>query len=128
MLELTGQLADGWLQSLFLLEPEAAYRALDQVRAAAERAERDPDSLTHAYNVGGLVDDHASARAGQVAGSAESVVETLLEFANHGFSAFLFWPGHEAPHQLERLAHEVIPALRDRTTSASLADCPLYEP
>jgi hypothetical protein len=39
--------------------------------------------------------------------------------ANHGFSAFLFWPSHEAPHQLERLAGEVIPALRDRWTSGS---------
>ena len=114
MLELTGQRADGWIPSLFLLEPEAAYRALDRVRAAALRAGRDPDALTFAYNLGVLVDEHAAAQPGRLTGSAEQVAENLAEFVAHGFTSFLFWLSDDAPDQMERLAHQVIPSLRAR--------------
>jgi alkanesulfonate monooxygenase SsuD/methylene tetrahydromethanopterin reductase-like flavin-dependent oxidoreductase (luciferase family) len=115
MLELTGQRANGWLPSLFLLEPEAAYRARELVRAAALRAGRDPDAMTCAYNVGVLIDDHAGPQPGRLAGTAEQVAEKLAEFVAHGFTCFLFWLSEEAPDQMERLAHEVIPALLDQT-------------
>jgi alkanesulfonate monooxygenase SsuD/methylene tetrahydromethanopterin reductase-like flavin-dependent oxidoreductase (luciferase family) len=64
MLELTGQRANGWLPSLFLLEPESAYRALERIRVASAQAGRDPDARTYVYNVGWLIDDHAVPRPG----------------------------------------------------------------
>jgi len=117
MLELTGRSADGWIPSSFLLEPEAAYRARDRVRAAALRAGRDADTLTCAYNIGVLIDDHAAPQPGRLAGSAEHVADRLAEFVAHGFTCFLFWLSEDAREQMERLAGQVIPALRARIES-----------
>jgi alkanesulfonate monooxygenase SsuD/methylene tetrahydromethanopterin reductase-like flavin-dependent oxidoreductase (luciferase family) len=47
MLDLVGRKADGWLPSLFLLEPERAYRSLDRIREVASRVGRDPETLTY---------------------------------------------------------------------------------
>jgi alkanesulfonate monooxygenase SsuD/methylene tetrahydromethanopterin reductase-like flavin-dependent oxidoreductase (luciferase family) len=60
MLDLTGRGADGWLPSMFLLEPPLAYRSLERVRRAASRAGRDPDALVYGYNVGVLVQEGAA--------------------------------------------------------------------
>jgi alkanesulfonate monooxygenase SsuD/methylene tetrahydromethanopterin reductase-like flavin-dependent oxidoreductase (luciferase family) len=115
MLELTGRHADGWLPSLFLLDPETAYRARDRVRSAAEQAGRDPDALTYAYNIGVLIDDRAAPRSGQLVGTIETIADELAEILKHGFTTLLFWPGGNRNEQMIRLAHEVIPALRART-------------
>jgi alkanesulfonate monooxygenase SsuD/methylene tetrahydromethanopterin reductase-like flavin-dependent oxidoreductase (luciferase family) len=88
MLELTGQRADGWLPSLFLLEPQSAYRALERIRAAAAQAGRDSDALTYAFNVGVVIDDNAVPRPGRLTGSAEQVAERIAEFVTHGFTCF----------------------------------------
>jgi alkanesulfonate monooxygenase SsuD/methylene tetrahydromethanopterin reductase-like flavin-dependent oxidoreductase (luciferase family) len=114
MLELTRRRADGWIPSLFLLQPESAYRALDRVRAAALHAGRQPDALRYACNVGVLVDDRAAPQPGRLTGSAEQVAENLAEFVAHGFTCFLFWFSDETREQMERLAHQVIPSLRPR--------------
>jgi alkanesulfonate monooxygenase SsuD/methylene tetrahydromethanopterin reductase-like flavin-dependent oxidoreductase (luciferase family) len=117
MLDLTGQRANGWLPSLFLLEPELAYRARERVRAAALRAGRDPDALTCAYNIGVLLGDHAAPAPGRLVGSAERVAEKLAEFVAHGFSCFLFWLSDDVREQMEHLACHVIPSLRARAES-----------
>jgi alkanesulfonate monooxygenase SsuD/methylene tetrahydromethanopterin reductase-like flavin-dependent oxidoreductase (luciferase family) len=117
MLDLTGRSADGWLPSLFLLEPDDAYRARERVCTAAMRAGRDPDALTSAYNVGVLIDAHAPPRPGQVVGSAERVAVTLAEFVAHGFTTLLFWLSGDAQEQLERIARDVIPRVRDLVLS-----------
>ncbi len=52
-------------------------------------------------------------RALQVTGSPAAVTETLLGLARAGFTAFSFTiPGPGAGEQAERLAREVIPAVR----------------
>jgi alkanesulfonate monooxygenase SsuD/methylene tetrahydromethanopterin reductase-like flavin-dependent oxidoreductase (luciferase family) len=113
MLELAGRSADGWIPSLFLLEPDAAYRAREQVRAAAMQAGRDPDTLTNAYNLGVLIDAHAPPRPGQLVGSAEQVAETLAEFVTHGFTTFLFWLSGDPAAQMERIAGDAIRWVRE---------------
>jgi alkanesulfonate monooxygenase SsuD/methylene tetrahydromethanopterin reductase-like flavin-dependent oxidoreductase (luciferase family) len=114
MLELTGRSADGWIPSLFLLDPQAASRARERVRAAALRAGRDPDVPTCAYNIGVLIDDHAAPQPGRLTGSAEQVADKLADFVAPGFTCFLFWLSDDASEQMERLAHQVIPSLRAR--------------
>ena len=59
----------------------------------------------------------APPRAGQVVGSAERVAETLAEFVAHGFTKLLFWLTGDAQEQLERIACDVIPRVRDRVPS-----------
>lgn len=115
MLDLTGQSADGWLPSLFLLEPEAAYRARLRVLEAAARAGRDAEALTCAYNVGVLIDDRAARQPGRVVGSARGVAAQLAEFVEHGFTTLLFWLSDNPTEQMTRLARDVIPSVRDRT-------------
>jgi alkanesulfonate monooxygenase SsuD/methylene tetrahydromethanopterin reductase-like flavin-dependent oxidoreductase (luciferase family) len=114
MLDLTGRKADGWVPSLFLLGPDAAYQALERVRSAAACAGRDTDALTYTYNVGVWVDEHAPAAPGQVVGSPEEVARQLTEFLLHGFTGLSFWPRGNTAEQIERLASEVIPAVRER--------------
>ena len=112
MLDLVGRQADGWLPSLFLLEPEQAYRSLDRVRRAASRAGRDPEGLVYGYNVGVLVREGAASTRGLVAGGPEEVAGQLAGFARGGFSFLNLSPAGDGAEQRERLAQEVLPVLR----------------
>ena len=114
MLDLTGRKADGWVPSLFLLGPDLAERALARVRAAASWAARDPDTLTYAYNVGVLVDEKATGTPGQVVGGPAEAAEQLAGFLDRGFTCLSCWVRGGTGEQLERLAGQVIPAVRDR--------------
>lgn len=112
MLSLTGRKADGWFPSLVVLEPEAAYAKLKQVRQAAMDAGRDPDDLTYAYNIGVLVTEEARSTRGQIVGTPGEVAEHLAAFVKNGFTFLNLWPHGDMIVQLERLAWEVIPAVR----------------
>ena len=118
MLALTGRKADGWLPSLFLLKPDAAYRKLGQVREAATAAGRDPDELTYAYNGPVLVDRRggATGTAGPSAlvGTPDHIADQLAQFARGGFTLLNLWPSGDRAEQRERLATKVVPAVRDR--------------
>lgn len=71
-----------------------------------------PSEITCAYNLGVRVGDRAESDS-VVSGSAEEVAERLAGFVGLGFSAFNFMlGGRDANEQAERLATEVIPALR----------------
>jgi hypothetical protein len=76
MLDLTGRKANVCLPLLFLLEPDAAYCGLETVRAAAERATRQADDLTYAYNSGIWIDERAPATSGLVVGGPEPGSQT----------------------------------------------------
>ncbi len=112
-LELTGRVADGWLPSMGPATPDEARSKMRVVRAAAERAGRDPDSLDYAYNVsvriGGPPPDDPETR---VAGERDEVIERLLELLEIGFTVLNFWVGGRREEQQERLATEVVPQLR----------------
>ena len=100
-LALTGQLAD----------QIPALR--EHVLAAAHTAGRDPNAITCAYNLSVRIDEHAEPEPSVVAGAPDAVTERLRSFAQLGFTAMNFIPvGPGQQEQIERLAREVLPALR----------------
>jgi probable F420-dependent oxidoreductase len=118
-LAVTGQLADGWIPSLAYAPPEQVTVLRERVQAAARAAGRDPDELTWAYNLGVRVDERAAAEPSVVAGSPDAVTERLLSFVELGFTAMNFIPaGPGEEEQAERLAREVLPALRGAAGAA----------
>jgi alkanesulfonate monooxygenase SsuD/methylene tetrahydromethanopterin reductase-like flavin-dependent oxidoreductase (luciferase family) len=85
----------------------------EQVLAAARDAGRDPAGITCALHMQAQVGDHATGGPSLVAGPPAAITEQLLAFARTGFSSFSFTLTGPGPRQqAERLAHEVIPAVR----------------
>lgn len=113
MLDLVGRKADGWLPTYQFLEPEQAYRKLEQIRKVAEKAGRNPDEITFGYNIPILVEEGAVTNRWRIAGSARKVAGQLAAIVRHGFTFLNVWPIGEAPVQRERLARDVLPAVRD---------------
>jgi probable F420-dependent oxidoreductase len=112
-LDVTGRLADGWIPSLGFAPPDRVTVMRERVLAAARRAGREPEEITCAYNVEIRVDEHGGAPPTVVSGPPNAVVERLLGFLRMGFTAMNFMPQGPAPdEQAERLATEVLPALR----------------
>lgn len=112
-LAVTGRLADGWIPSHGYAPPEHMPAMRGRVMSAAREAGRDPAEITCAYHMQIRVDEHAKARPSVVAGPAGAVAEELTGFVKMGFTAFSFTPdGPGADEQAERLAREVIPAVR----------------
>jgi alkanesulfonate monooxygenase SsuD/methylene tetrahydromethanopterin reductase-like flavin-dependent oxidoreductase (luciferase family) len=113
-LDLTGRVADGWIPSL-------GYRPDDQIPAmrqrvldSAERHGRDPAAITCALNVEVQVGAHHRG-SGQFEGPPAKIAEGLQRFAAQGFTVFSLMPaGDDQAAQVERLAAEVLPALRAR--------------
>jgi alkanesulfonate monooxygenase SsuD/methylene tetrahydromethanopterin reductase-like flavin-dependent oxidoreductase (luciferase family) len=113
-LDLTGQVADGWVPSLGYAPPDALPAMRARVLAAAEAAGRDPEMLTCALNVEVHVGAEVDPQPDVIAGSPEQVAARLAGFVAAGFSAFNFLPlGSSVPGQIERIATEVVPALRE---------------
>jgi alkanesulfonate monooxygenase SsuD/methylene tetrahydromethanopterin reductase-like flavin-dependent oxidoreductase (luciferase family) len=112
-LAVTGRLADGWIPSLGFAPPEQVAAMRDRIFEAAHQAGRRPEQITCVYNVAVRVDEHADPRPSTVAGSPTAVVERLRGFLGLGFTALNFMPdGPGKDEQVERLAREVLPALR----------------
>jgi probable F420-dependent oxidoreductase len=112
-LAVTGQLADGWIPSLGYAPPEQIPALRERVLAAARAAGRDPDELTCAYNLSIRIDERADPEPSVVAGAPDAVIERLRSFAKLGFTAMNFIPvGPGQDEQIQRLAREVLPALR----------------
>jgi alkanesulfonate monooxygenase SsuD/methylene tetrahydromethanopterin reductase-like flavin-dependent oxidoreductase (luciferase family) len=111
-LAVTGRLADGWIPSLGFAPPAEASAMRERILAAASEAGRDPAEITCAYNVTVQLDaDHEDPSV--IAGPPDVVAERLNEFTRHGFTAFNIIPaGPEPREQVERIAREVIPAVR----------------
>jgi alkanesulfonate monooxygenase SsuD/methylene tetrahydromethanopterin reductase-like flavin-dependent oxidoreductase (luciferase family) len=113
-LALTGRLADGWIPSYGFAPPDEVKVLRQQVLAAARDAGRDPEEITCAYNLEIRVDETGTQAPGVVSGSPEALVERLIDFRRMGFSAFnVIAGGPDRAEQIERLAGEVLPAVRD---------------
>jgi alkanesulfonate monooxygenase SsuD/methylene tetrahydromethanopterin reductase-like flavin-dependent oxidoreductase (luciferase family) len=125
MLRLVGRKADGWLPSLGVLSREELRDGNRRIDAAADKAGRDPGSIRRVINVQGMIGDQASPRRSELrvgylageplAGPVDWWVETLAGFVDDGFDTLVFWPVDPSPHQVERLAGEVVPLLSDYT-------------
>jgi alkanesulfonate monooxygenase SsuD/methylene tetrahydromethanopterin reductase-like flavin-dependent oxidoreductase (luciferase family) len=112
MLDLVGRKADGWLPTYQFLEPEQAYQKLERIRAVAEHAGRNPDEITYGYNIPILVEEGTVTNRWRIAGSTKKVARQLATIVRHGFTFLNVWPVGEATMQRERLAREVLPAVR----------------
>jgi alkanesulfonate monooxygenase SsuD/methylene tetrahydromethanopterin reductase-like flavin-dependent oxidoreductase (luciferase family) len=113
-LAVTGRLADGWIPSLGYAAPDEVTVMRERVLKAAEDAGRDPSEITCIYNVEVRVDGRADAEPSVVSGTADAVAERLAGFLELGFAGFNFMPSGPRPEeQAERLAADVIPAVRD---------------
>lgn len=112
-LALTGRLADGWIPSLELAPPERVPEMRERILRGAHHAGRNPEDITLAYNMEIRVDERADAPPHVVTGTPSAVAEQLVGFTRLGFSAMNFQPlGPGREEQIERLATEVIPAVR----------------
>ena len=112
-LAVTGRLADGWIPTLELAPPERVPAMRDRVLAAARAAGREPEDITCVYNIDVRVDEGAEEPATVVSGSPRAVSERLSGFLELGFSAMNLFPvGPGQSEQAERLAREVLPAVR----------------
>ncbi|HEX6209076.1 MAG TPA: LLM class flavin-dependent oxidoreductase, partial [Actinomycetota bacterium] len=109
MIELTGRYADGWLPSLMYVSLDRAAGKMEQLRAAAEAAGRDPAEITMAVNVWARIEDGAEPRRGQIAGGVDRVVEETARVLEAGFDHLNFTVSGE--EQRARLAEEVLPGL-----------------
>jgi alkanesulfonate monooxygenase SsuD/methylene tetrahydromethanopterin reductase-like flavin-dependent oxidoreductase (luciferase family) len=97
MLRITGALADGWVPSQSYLPPDKAPEARKRVDDAAHAEGRDPKQIRRVYN---LLSDEPP------------VAEQVADFATElGFDSFIFSPPDL--HELERLAGEVVPAIKE---------------
>jgi probable F420-dependent oxidoreductase len=112
-LAVTGRLADGWIPTLEVAPPDRIEAMRDRVLSAAAEAGRDPGEITLVYNVDVRVDERADLGPTVVSGPPDAVIEQLVGFTALGFRVFSFLPaGPDTEEQLERLAREVIPAVR----------------
>ncbi|WP_072803948.1 LLM class flavin-dependent oxidoreductase [Rhodococcoides yunnanense] len=125
-LELTGQVADGWLPSLGRIDLRQASDMRAKVRAAALAAGRDPDSITCATNATTRIDRSATSSPGLITGSVPRVIEQLVEIVEAGFTMLLLGPQTTAQQKL--LAAEVLPAVRVEVAARGLISVPAVDP
>jgi alkanesulfonate monooxygenase SsuD/methylene tetrahydromethanopterin reductase-like flavin-dependent oxidoreductase (luciferase family) len=112
-LALTGRLADGWIPTYELALPDQVPAMRDRILTAAREAGRDPNEITCVYNIDLRVEERPDLPASVLAGPPDALVERLVEFTRLGFTAFNFFAvGPDVAEQAERLAREVMPAVR----------------
>ena len=112
-LRVTGQLADGWIPSLGY-RPLHEYAAMrERVLTAACDAGRDPADVTCALHLQAQIGERATGGPSLVTGPPAAITEQLLAFAAIGFTSFSFTlTGPDIRQQAERLARDVVPAVR----------------
>jgi alkanesulfonate monooxygenase SsuD/methylene tetrahydromethanopterin reductase-like flavin-dependent oxidoreductase (luciferase family) len=123
MLRLVGRKADGWLPSLGVLTPDELRAGNERIDTAADKAGRDRRAIRRIINLQGVIGEGpAPARAelpvgylaGEpLAGPADWWVETLAGFVDDGFDTVVFWPVDPEPGQVELLAGDLVPHLRN---------------
>jgi alkanesulfonate monooxygenase SsuD/methylene tetrahydromethanopterin reductase-like flavin-dependent oxidoreductase (luciferase family) len=117
-LAVTGRLANGWIPSLGYAPPQAIPGMHERIFTSARAAGRDPAEITCAYHMEIHVGHVRDARASLVSGSPDEVIARLESFTRLGFTAMNFTiVGADWPQQLELLAHDVLPAVRQARSS-----------
>jgi alkanesulfonate monooxygenase SsuD/methylene tetrahydromethanopterin reductase-like flavin-dependent oxidoreductase (luciferase family) len=109
-LTLTGRLADGWIPSLGFASEAELVPMRARVLTAAEKAGRDPASVTCALNVevalGPVIDDD-----GVISGSPAQVRDRMRRLADLGFGTFNVLVTGDQADGLTRFAQDVLPEL-----------------
>jgi alkanesulfonate monooxygenase SsuD/methylene tetrahydromethanopterin reductase-like flavin-dependent oxidoreductase (luciferase family) len=124
VLRLTGRLADGWAAPIMSYLPyerhEWAQAVIDE---GARAAGRDPSQVFRVANIVGSITNDGG--GGPLHGSdplkgaspywSEVLTSLVLELR---FDALIFWPEELSREQVERFAHEVVPAVREVVAKA----------
>jgi alkanesulfonate monooxygenase SsuD/methylene tetrahydromethanopterin reductase-like flavin-dependent oxidoreductase (luciferase family) len=106
-LELIGRKADGWIPAGGVSRVDAFASLGARIDDAAAAAGRDPRSVRRMANV--MTDVTAD--------TVDAWVERLTTWAvEPGIDAFVFWPPDAGTGMIERLAAEVLPAVRTAIT------------
>lgn len=113
-LAVTGRVADGWIPTLEMAPPQDIPAMRERIFGSAIASDRNPDDITLVYNMEFRIDDLSDDRTHVVAGSPQQVADQLASFTELGFTAMNFVPaGPDPERQIERLAQEVLPVVRD---------------
>lgn len=103
MLELIGQVADGWLPSLPFVPPDQLDAKHEIIDLAAESVGRDPASISRMYNVDGVITDGAG--SGFLQGPENQWVDQLRWLNQaHRIDTFILWPRGDVVDQVRRFA------------------------
>jgi probable F420-dependent oxidoreductase len=112
-LDVTGRLADGWIPSLDFAPPDRIGTMHERVLRAAREAGRDPEEIAWIYNLQVSVGETRDAGPNVISGSPDEVAEQLIRLTKLGLQGMNFITvGPEVGEQAERLAKEVLPAVR----------------
>jgi alkanesulfonate monooxygenase SsuD/methylene tetrahydromethanopterin reductase-like flavin-dependent oxidoreductase (luciferase family) len=120
MLRLTGAMADGWLPSAGYLRPGALAAGNEVIDSSARDAGRDPADVRRLLNVFGSITP--SGRSTSLYGGAFEapagrwVDELVTAAVDDGVSVFIL--GSDDAGQLQQLASEVAPAVREAVNRA----------
>lgn len=114
MLQLIGEVADGWIPSMAYLPPSALPERIAILDEAAMATGRDPASIRRVYNISGVIQDSVEADEKAIIGPVEHWVEELRELVvQHRMDSFILWArAADEDAQLERFTLEVAPAVR----------------
>lgn len=111
-LQVTGQLADGWIPSLSFAPPERIPAMRERILTAARNAGRPPEAVRCIYNLGIRVGEDSDTPS-IVSGEPKALARRLIELRRLGFAGFNLQPaGPDRAGQIQRLADEVIPLVR----------------
>jgi hypothetical protein len=114
-LELIGRKADGWIPGGGASRIGEFAGLAARIDDAAAGAGRDPGAIRRIVNVSGSLTDGARGE-GPLDGPTDQWVETLTGWAvDLRIDAFIVWPPDPGTTMIERLAAEVIPAVREAT-------------
>lgn len=118
MLGILGRHADGWIPSRSWMPPDELPEFHQRIDDAAHGADRDPADIRRLYNINGTITDGTTGDD-VLQGPASQWVDALSSWAlESGVDTFIFWPDDPSTVQIERFAHEVAPAVRERVAAA----------
>jgi alkanesulfonate monooxygenase SsuD/methylene tetrahydromethanopterin reductase-like flavin-dependent oxidoreductase (luciferase family) len=120
-LRLLGAKADGWSVSSTYVPPERLAGLNAAITESATEAGRDPGAILRLYNVAGLITDAAPGDdQATIHGPVAHWTDTLLRLhAEHGMTAFVYWPARDRERQSRVFAEDVVPAVRERLRAAA---------
>lgn len=121
MTRLAGRLGDGWAASLPSYVPYEEWgRAQELVDEGAREAGREPGEVLRIANVPGTIGGAGRPTAlplrgaSPIRGSSEHWAEVAAYLVQDlRFDGVVFWPEAPSAEQIERFAHEVVPAVRE---------------